>query len=143
MKKFFYDFNSDLLSPITQDDSLATYTSKISTENSRIDFKKSATETIGRIRGLSPIPGAWALFKGKKIKILKVKSCAEQAINYTNISGAEIKAGTVNIIDKRFFIKCGSEYIEVLEAQFEGKRKMPAFDLINGLQPQAEPYILE
>ena len=48
---------------------------KLSKENTRIDWNKPTEEILGKIRGLSPIPGAWTILKNGdseiRMKILK------------------------------------------------------------------------
>jgi methionyl-tRNA formyltransferase len=47
-----------------------TYAKKITREETRIDWTRSAGELDCHIRGLSPFPGAWFEAKGERIKIL-------------------------------------------------------------------------
>jgi methionyl-tRNA formyltransferase len=50
---------------------------KLSKENTRIDWYKTAEEILGKIRGLSPTPGAWTILKNGdseiRMKILKAE----------------------------------------------------------------------
>src|SRR5678815_4084884 len=48
----------------------ATYAKKISKEETRIDWSKSARELDCLIRGMSPVPGAWSELNGERIKVL-------------------------------------------------------------------------
>ena len=47
-----------------------TYAKKITKEEARIDWSKSAAEIDCLIRGLSPAPGAFSEVKGERLKIL-------------------------------------------------------------------------
>ncbi len=48
----------------------ATYAKKITKEEARIDWTKSAQAIDCQIRGLSPVPGAWCEARGERLKIL-------------------------------------------------------------------------
>ncbi|HMG14407.1 MAG TPA: methionyl-tRNA formyltransferase [Saprospiraceae bacterium] len=81
------------------------------------------------IRGLSPFPGAWTIFEGQQIKILKA------AIYNSQDDLVKNKEGTYIIKDRKkliYFTRDGG--IDCLEVQLEGKRKMNAIDFINGLK---------
>lgn len=56
---------------IPQDDSLATYAEKIEKEDCHIDFSLSAEQISARVRGVTPIPMAYALHGGKMLKLYK------------------------------------------------------------------------
>jgi methionyl-tRNA formyltransferase len=74
-------FYQQKIIPITQDDNLATYTKKFSTQDAYIewvDLQKAqqeggllAIELDRKIRAFNPEPGAWTLIDGKRIKILE------------------------------------------------------------------------
>lgn len=58
--------------PLPQDDSLATYTQKIKTEDAFIDLEKdNPIEMEKKIRALNPEPGTWTMKDDKRIKILE------------------------------------------------------------------------
>src|SRR4030043_2239250 len=54
---------------IPQDDSKATYEPPFDDRFSRIDFEKSVTDIYNLIRGSDPQPGAFTVFKGKRIRL--------------------------------------------------------------------------
>ena len=108
-----------------QDDSLATYASKIEKEDAKIDFTLDAKAVDCRIRGVTPIPGAFAYLNGKMIKI-----CKEAPVS------ANGKPGEVVDVDSGknggFVVACGSGGIKVTEVIPEGKGRMSAQDFIRG-----------
>lgn len=74
--------------PSEQDHESATFTKKFSTEDAFISFAdlekaskgeapELAREIFGKIRALSPNPGAWTVFNKKRIKLLKAELRAE------------------------------------------------------------------
>ena len=56
---------------IPQDDSLACYAKKVEKEDCKIDFSLSAAKLDCIIRGVTPIPGAFAYLGGKMLKVNK------------------------------------------------------------------------
>jgi methionyl-tRNA formyltransferase len=96
-----------------------TYAAKIDKAEARVDFTKPAEEVDRLIRGLSPFPGAWVDVRGERVKLLRSRRAAGAAAPGTVLSG--------------FTIACGTGAIEVLEAQREGKRPMPAAEVLKGL----------
>lgn len=56
-----------------QDDSKATFTKILTREDGKIDLNKKAEEIERQIRAYYPWPGTWLIYKGKRLKILKVK----------------------------------------------------------------------
>ena len=59
------------IQPQEQDHSKATYTKKLTREDGRIDWNRPAEYRERQIRALTPWPGAFTIWKGKRIKILK------------------------------------------------------------------------
>ena len=108
-----------------QDDSLATHAAKIEKEDCKIDFSKSAKTLDCAIRGVTPIPGAFAYLKGKMIKIYKA----------TPVEGKG-KPGEVIALDAKgvgsFTVACGEGALKVWGVIPEGKGRMGAGDFVRG-----------
>ncbi len=66
------------ITPIKQDESLATHTSKIDKSLCPIDFTKPAFEVHNKIRGLNPWPIATTEINGKKIRFILLCSVKER-----------------------------------------------------------------
>ena len=109
-----------------QDDSLATYAKKIEKEDCKLDFTKSAKTLDFTIRGVTPIPGAFAYLGGKMLKINKARP-----IEYTGGACGEVVA----LDDKgtgSFTVACGEGALVVTAVIPEGKGRMSAGDFIRG-----------
>ena len=102
---------------------------KLTKENTRIDWNKPADEILGKIRGLSPIPGAWTILKNGdseiRMKILKAV-ILKKVLNK--------KVGKILIHDKELHVHSKDSIINCTLIQLENKRVMSAKDLINGLK---------
>ena len=108
-----------------QDDTLATYAKKVEKEDCRVDFSYDARTVSARIRGVTPIPGAFTYLNGKMLKIAKVK-----AVDGKGKIGEVIEA---NGVGTGFItVACGSGAIRILQVIPEGKGKMSAGDFVRG-----------
>ncbi len=110
---------------VPQDDSLSCYAAKVEKEDCKLDFTKTAKTLDFQIRGVTPIPGAFAYLNGKMLKISRAEP----------IDG-DGKAGEVVAIDGAgvgsFTVACGEGALRIREVIPEGKGKMSAGDLIRG-----------
>ena len=96
-----------------------TYAAKIDKAEARIDWSRPAAEVDLLIRGLSPFPGAWCLIGEERVKLLRSRLIPGSGAPGEVLSG--------------FRVACGQGAIEVLEAQREGKRPMPAEEILRGM----------
>ncbi|NNC94984.1 MAG: methionyl-tRNA formyltransferase [Chitinophagales bacterium] len=97
---------------------------KLFKENCRIDWDKDATTVHNFIRGLSPFPGAWTKLGDKILKIYRSK------VDEETESGI---AGEITVTeDSKLNIACGEQWIEVLELQMEGKKRMASSEFLKG-----------
>ncbi len=101
---------------------------KLNRENCKIDFSKSATEIHNLIRGLSPYPAAWCIFRDKEeewnVKIYDAKVILEKH-TYT--------IGTIFTTKKEIKVAVEKGFIQILSIQFPGKKKMQSNELLNGI----------
>lgn len=112
--------NIDFLTPIKQDDSLASWASPLKKSDGEINWNNSAESIYSLIRGVSPWPGAYTVFGEKRLKIHKARLCG--------MSGEPRQI----LDDERFVIGCESGSIELIEVQLEGAKRMSAADFIRG-----------
>lgn len=113
---------------IKQDDSLATPAPKIFREDCKINFGLPAEDLKNFINGMSPIPGAWTEFQGKKMKILKCK--ISENIN--------IQPEHFLIENDNFMLQTTSGTVKVLVIQPEGKKVMQIRDFLAGYRGNKE-----
>jgi methionyl-tRNA formyltransferase len=96
-----------------------TYAKKISKDEARIDWSKSAAEIDCQIRGLSPWPGAWSEVKGERLKILFAEP----------VSG---KGTPGEAVGEDLTIACGEGALRLLKVQRAGGKVMAADELLKG-----------
>jgi methionyl-tRNA formyltransferase len=114
------------LTLIQQDNSLATKAPKLTKENTRIDWTKSAREVFNFIRGLSERPTAWTTLDGKQVKLYRA------ALFFETETG---EAGKWILGDDTLYVQCQSGIIEILSLQQEGKKRMRTSDFLRGFHP--------
>ena len=105
-----------------QDNSKATYASKIEKSEGKINWNDDAKNIIGKINGLYPSPGAFFLYNGERYKILK----------------ADIGNGIGNpgeVISNYLEIVCGkNQSIKITEIQRQGKKPQNIGEFMLGSQ---------
>lgn len=109
----------DRLVAVPQPSEGVTYAAKIDKAEARVDWTRPAEEVDRQIRGLSPFPGAWVEIGGERVKLLRSRPVVGQGAPGAVLGG--------------FTVACGSGAVEVTEAQREGKRAMPAGEVLRGL----------
>ncbi len=99
---------------------------KLNKENTKIDWNKSGFEIFNFIRGLSPFPSAWTKDEknNKIIKLFNVIFHKETKTQHLN--------GLISIKNNMLKILLKDGYLEVLEIQIEGKKRMSGKEFING-----------
>ena len=105
---------------------LATYADKISKDDRKIDFSKSADEVHNLIRGLSPVPLAvTGLPDGRLLKVISAKKSDKEK--------GKAAAGTViSTAGGVMTVACGEGCINITSVVPEGQKKMSAADFIRG-----------
>jgi len=107
------------VAPQPQAEDGVTYAKKISKEEARIDWSKSAGEIDCHIRGLSPFPGAFTEAHGERLKILYAEPVAGSG-----------KPGV--LLDDALTVACGNGALKLLKVQRAGKSVMSAEELLKG-----------
>lgn len=107
-----------------QDDALATPAPKVFREEGEIDWTASAQDVHNRIRGMSPVPGAWTWWHGDTLKLYRSR--------ITDGSGSP---GEVLEADDRLVVACGAGgAVEITELQAEGRRRLDATAFLRGAE---------
>ncbi|MFN8237491.1 MAG: methionyl-tRNA formyltransferase [Chitinophagales bacterium] len=109
---------------------------KLFKETCQIHWNKNTTEIHNLIRGLSPYPAAFTFLDGKVLKIYKSKiSAVSNHEMENNIGVFRYVLNDISLLtDKRTFLsfKCNDGYLDILELQLEGKKKMKVDEFLRG-----------
>jgi len=120
--KIIPDWIDKKITPTVQDDSQATFCKMFTRDDGKIDWTNSAAEIYNRYRALTPWPGIWTIWNGKRLKLLRiVPSPARRGVG-----------GEVGFEEGRLFITCADNSLEILQLQLEGKKPMSPKEFING-----------
>ncbi|MBX7263533.1 MAG: methionyl-tRNA formyltransferase [Chitinophagaceae bacterium] len=97
---------------------------KLYSENGKIDFSKTVEEVHNLVRGLSPFPGAYTFLNNKLLKIYRT---------IKEVSDEPLEVGSIKSDGKKYFkMACCNGYINILELQLEGKKRMKIEDFLRG-----------
>lgn len=108
-----------------QDENSKTIAPIIKREDEHIDFSKNSSDVHNLIRGLSSVPGAYAILDDQNIKIFlsSIDDCNE----------TEQLPGTITRVSKdAVFVACKDKEIKILEIQVPGKKRVTVKDYLNG-----------
>ena len=104
---------------INQDHSQASYAKKISKNETKINWRDDANKVLAHIHGLSPSPGAWFELENERFKVLRAKILLGKG-----------KSG--HVLDENLIIGCGSNSIQILELQRQGKNAQTIKEFLMG-----------
>ena len=104
------DILDDKIKFVDQDHTKATYAKKIEKLEGNINWNDKASNIVGKINGLYPLPGAFFNFNGERYKILKAE-----------IGNSVGKVGEV-LSDKLEIACIDNQSIKILEIQRQGKK---------------------
>ena len=108
-----------------QDDSLATHAAKVEKADCKLDFTNSAKKLDYQIRGVTPIPGAFAYLNGKMLKINRARP-----VSGKGNPGEVISLNSQG--DGEILVATGDGALSITVVIPEGKGKMTAGDFIRG-----------
>jgi methionyl-tRNA formyltransferase len=119
---------SGTIVPQKQDDALATHAPILTRDDGRMDFTQPAMTIYNRWRGFQPWPGAWTTLGGKKLVAHRLMPLDAGAM-----AGGPDGPGAVRVERNRLFVRCGAgTWLELVEVQLEGKKRMMAADFLRG-----------
>jgi methionyl-tRNA formyltransferase len=114
------------ITPRKQDDARATLAPILTRDDGRMDFSKPAMTIYNRWRGFQPWPGAWATLHGKKLAVHRMLPTEVRGLQAGEPGELAVREGTL-------FAACGDgTWLELVEVQPEGKRRMPAGEFLRG-----------
>ena len=121
--------------PQPQNHSFATFAPLLDREDGRMNFAvRSADELYNRWRGFQPWPGAFTTLEGKKLIVHRMAVAAEPASAESDPAGSVLALpGHLIVEGQRLFVRCAEEtWLEFLELQLEGKKRLTAADFLHG-----------
>ncbi|EMD29006.1 methionyl-tRNA formyltransferase [Amycolatopsis azurea] len=99
-----------------------SYAPKVTVEDARVSFADPAAAVDRQIRAVSPEPGAWAEFRGERLKLGPV----------TVVDEPGPPPGELVVERKRVLVGTASKPVRLGEVQAQGKKRMAATDWARG-----------
>lgn len=101
-----------------------SYASKITVEDAHVDFTVPAFAVDRLIRAVTPEPGAWAEFRGERLKLGPV----------TLTDADQLAPGEVRAERKRVLVGTATQPVQLGDVQAQGKKRMAATDWARGVR---------
>ena len=113
------------LSARPQPEAGVTYAHKVSREEARLDWSRSAFELERAVRAYNPAPGAYTTLAGQQLKVWRAKAEAG------DIGSSELGA-VLRAEDGILAIACKEGLLSVSELQRAGGRRQPVAEFLRG-----------
>ncbi len=123
------------IQPQPQNHSFATFAPLLDREDGRMNFAvRSARELYNRWRGFQPWPGAFTTLDSKKLIVHRMAVAAEPVGAESDPAGSVLALpGHLIVEDHRLFVRCAEDtWLELLELQLEGKKRLTAAEFLRG-----------
>ncbi|RVU25419.1 methionyl-tRNA formyltransferase [Streptomyces antnestii] len=102
-----------------------TVAPKITVEDAHVDWTAPALRVDRVVRGCTPAPGAWTVFRGERLKLIQ----AVLAPARTDLVPGELAVGKRDL-----HVGTGSYAVQLLWVQAQGKKPMAAADWARGVR---------
>ncbi|MEU9303727.1 methionyl-tRNA formyltransferase [Streptomyces sp. NPDC048269] len=98
---------------------------KITVEDARIDWAAPAMRADRVVRGCTPAPGAWTVFRGERLKLISVGLVPDRT---------DLAPGMLAPAKNNVYVGTGSHAVELLWVQPQGKKPMRGADWARGVR---------
>ncbi|MGW5734483.1 MULTISPECIES: methionyl-tRNA formyltransferase [Streptomyces] len=102
-----------------------TLAPKITVEDAQVDWAAPALRVDRVVRGCTPAPGAWTVFRGERLKIIQAALVTDR----TDLAPGELAPAKNNV-----YVGTGSHAVELLWVQPQGKKPMRGADWARGVR---------
>lgn len=115
------------LVPVPQPADGASYAAKLSVDDARMDFTQPARVVDRVARAVTPDPGAWAEFRGERLKLGPVLPIVADGL----------RPGEIRLERKRLLVGTATDPVALGDVQAQGKKRMSATDWARGARIEA------
>ena len=124
---------SGSITPETQDDALATLTRPLRKDDGRLDWSQPADVLARQVRAYTPWPGAFSTWNGQQVKVLRAHPASiDVAGRQPGTCFVVREMATGGAMEERFCCVCGQGALALKVIQLEGRRALPASDVLRG-----------
>ncbi|MFF8701591.1 methionyl-tRNA formyltransferase [Streptomyces albidoflavus] len=98
---------------------------KLTVEDAQVDWAAPALRVDRVVRGCTPAPGAWTVFRGERLKLVAARPLPGEA----GLAPGDLAVGKNHV-----YVGTGSHAVELLWVQPQGKKPMRAADWARGVR---------
>ncbi|MGW2819087.1 methionyl-tRNA formyltransferase [Streptomyces sp. NPDC001415] len=98
---------------------------KITVEMAHVDWAAPALRVDRVVRGCTPAPGAWTVFRGERLKLVQAALVADRT---------DLAPGELSVAKNNVYVGTGSHAVELLWVQPQGKKPMRGADWARGVR---------
>ncbi|MFE5818669.1 methionyl-tRNA formyltransferase [Streptomyces sp. NPDC056479] len=102
-----------------------TLAPKVNVEDAHIDWSAPSLRVDRLVRGCTPAPGAWTVFRGERLKLIQVQPLPGRD---------DLAPGALSVGKNNVYVGTGSYAVELLWVQAQGKKPMRAADWARGVR---------
>ncbi len=110
------------LSPVPQDDALATLAPILTRADGLVDWSRDAVDLHDLVRAMIPWPGAHTTLRGRALKLLTTRP-----VDAHGAPGEVLRADKAGVV-----VACGAGALELVTAQLEGRKALAGRELAAG-----------
>ncbi|MFI6475557.1 methionyl-tRNA formyltransferase [Streptomyces sp. NPDC050516] len=98
---------------------------KITVEMALVDWAAPALRVDRVVRGCTPAPGAWTVFRGERLKLIQAALVTDRT---------DLAPGELSVAKNNVYVGTGSHAVELLWVQPQGKKPMRGADWARGVR---------
>jgi methionyl-tRNA formyltransferase len=119
-----------MLAPRSQEEEGVSLAPRLTREDGRVSWKKSAEEIHDQVRGMNPWPGAFAYIDEERIKLHRTV--------LTGIGCGDVLPGEIALRETgRLLVGTADQLLEVIELQRASRSRIDGREFLNGLRGEA------
>lgn len=114
--------------PEKQDEARASVVRKITKEQAKIDFSRSADEIVNLVRGMNPEPAAFSFLGELRLNVYRAEAASRPEGTENAREGEILSDGP----KQGFLVACKGGAVKLTEVQAAGGKRMRGADFLNG-----------
>lgn len=124
-----------VVAAVTQSADGVTLAPKIEVADAQVDFSQPAVRVDRQIRACTPAPGAWAMFRGERLRLGPVTVVSPEGVEGGSGEGlADLAPGAILSGRRDVWVGTASAPVRLGEVTPAGKRAMQAADWARGVR---------
>jgi methionyl-tRNA formyltransferase len=116
--------------PVPQPAEGVSLAPKLDVADARVRWDRPAIAVDRLVRGCTPAPGAWTVFRGERVKLLPVQADPSYA-------GGPLAPGELAVTKREVYVGTASMPVRLSEIRPHGKKQMAAADWARGIRIEA------